>query len=253
MRQFYVTEKLYLMGVLRKLLAWLSVPVISLFAMVLYLARPFNPDNNRMLGWVVARFGRCILGMERPVEGRENMPRDRPTVVIANHQHNDDLFVMGDLLPPRTVTVGKSSLVWLPFFGQVFWLGGNVILNRGRSRKAIAAMQLVGETIAHDRKSLWVFPEGTRSHGKGLGSFKKGAFYAAIASGAPITMVCASEYADKTCGLLGRREPVAIRILPPIETTDLKPEDVPELIERCRSRMAEAITSITPASGAGSA
>jgi len=241
------------MGVLRKLLAWLSVPVISLLALVLYLARPFNPDNNRILGWVVARFGRWILGMERPVEGRENMPQDRPTVVIANHQHNDDLFVMGDLLPPRTVTVGKSSLIWLPFFGQVFWLGGNVILNRSRSRKAVAAMQLVGETIAHDRKSLWVFPEGTRSHGNGLGSFKKGAFHAAIASGAPITMVCASEYADKTCGLLGRREPVAIRILPPIETTDLNPEDVPELIAQCRSRMADAIAVITPASSVGSA
>ena len=253
MRQFYVTEKLYQMGVLRKLLAWLSVPVISLVALVLYLARPFNPDNNRMLGWVVARFGRFILGMERPIEGRENMPQDRPTVVIANHQHNDDLFVMGDLLPPRTVTVGKSSLVWLPFFGQVFWLGGNVILNRARSKKAVAAMQVVGETIAHDRKSLWVFPEGTRSHGKGLGSFKKGAFYAAIASGAPITMVCASEYADRTFGLLGRRESVAILILPPIETRDLEPGDVPELIEQCRSRMAEAIAAITPASSAGSA
>ncbi|MCG7198110.1 1-acylglycerol-3-phosphate O-acyltransferase [Marinobacter pelagius] len=241
------------MGVLRKLLAWLSVPLICLFALVLYLARPFNPDNNRLLGWSVARVGRFFLGMERPLEGQENMPRDRPTVVIANHQHNDDLFVMGDLLPPRTVTVGKSSLVWLPFFGQVFWLGGNVILNRSRSRKAVAAMQLVGDTIAHDRKSLWVFPEGTRSHGKGLGSFKKGAFHAAIASGAPITMVCASEYADKTCGVSGRREPVAIRILPPIETSGLKPEDVPELVERCRSRMAEAIAEITPASLAGSA
>jgi len=65
--------------------------------------------------------------------------------------------------------------------------------------------------------------------------------------------VCVSEYADKTCGLLGRREPVAIRILPPVETGDLSPEDVPALIERCRSRMAEAIASITPAAGVGSA
>ena len=99
------------MGIIRKLLAWLSVPIICLFALVFYAARPFNPDNNRILARVVARFGRAVLGMERPLEGWENMPQDRPTVVIANHQHNDDLFVVGDLLPPRTVTVGKSSLV----------------------------------------------------------------------------------------------------------------------------------------------
>lgn len=232
------------MGALRKLLAWLSVPVICLFALAFYLARPFNPDNNRLLGAAVARIGRALLGMDRPLEGREHMPTDRPTVVIANHQHNDDLFVMGDLLPPRTVTVGKSSLVWVPFFGQVFWLGGNVILNRARSHKAIAVMQATSEAISRDHKSLWVFPEGTRSQGRGLQKFKKGAFHAAIAAGAPITMVCARQYQDRTLGWAGRREPVAIRILPPIETAGLTTDDIPELMSRCRQQMAEAIAAL---------
>ena len=232
------------MGVLRKFLAWLSVPVICLIALVLYLARPFNPDNNRLLGAAVARVGRELLGMERPLEGRENMPQDRPTVVIANHQHNDDLFVMGDLLPPRTVTVGKSALVWVPFFGQVFWLGGNVILNRKRSKKAVALMQATSQAIARDRKSLWVFPEGTRSRGRGLQTFKKGAFHAAVAAGAPITMVCAQEYRDQAVGWSGRRESGAIRILPPVETEGLSTEDIPQLMARCHEQMAQAIASL---------
>lgn len=232
------------MGALRKLLAWISVPVLCLFALALYLARPFNPDNNRLLATALARVGRAFLGMDRPLEGREHMPTDRPTVVIANHQHNDDLFVLGDLLPPRTVTVGKSSLVWVPFFGQVFWLGGNVILNRARSHKAVAAMQATSEAIARDHKSLWVFPEGTRSRGRGLQKFKKGAFHAAVASGAPITLVCARHYEDKTLGLSGRREPVPVRILPPIETTGLTSEHVPELMARCHKLMAETIAEL---------
>ncbi|WP_084206845.1 lysophospholipid acyltransferase family protein [Marinobacter lutaoensis] len=234
------------MGLLRKLLAWLSVPVICLPALLLYLARPFHPDNNRLLGWAVARTGRWLLGMERRLEGAEHLPRQRPTVVIANHQHNDDLFVMGDLLPPRTVTVGKSSLVWVPFFGQVFLLGGNVILNRGQSRKAVAAMQAVSRALVAERKSLWVFPEGTRSHGRGLGAFKKGAFHAALASGYPITLVCASEYDGQTRGLFGRRAPVTVRILPPVETRGLSTEDVPALMAQCHRMMSEAIQAITP-------
>lgn len=234
------------MGMPRKLLAWLMVPVICLFALVLYVARPFNPDNNRLLARTIARVGRSLLGMERPLEGADNMPQDRPTVVIANHQHNDDLFVMGDLLPPRTVTVGKSSLIWIPFFGQVFWLGGNVILNRGRSHKAVAVMQATSEAISRDRKSLWVFPEGTRSRGRGLQSFKKGAFHAAIASGAPITMVCASQYYDRTLGGAGRREPVAIRVLPPIETAGLTVADIPQLMAQCHQQMDAAITALDP-------
>ncbi len=232
------------MGALRKLLAWVSVPVLCLFALVLYLARPFNPDNNRLLATVVARVGRALLGMERPLEGRENMPTDRPTVVIANHQHNDDLFVVGDLLPPRTVTVGKSSLVWIPFFGQVFWLGGNVILNRARSHKAVAAMQATSEAIVRDHKSLWVFPEGTRSQGRGLQKFKKGAFHAAVASGAPITLVCARQYQDKTLGWRGQREPVPVRILSPIETAGMTTADIPELMARCHKLMAETIADL---------
>ena len=234
------------MGMPRKLLAWLMVPVICLFALVLYVARPFNPDNNRLLARTIARVGRLLLGMERSLEGADNMPQDRPTVVIANHQHNDDLFVMGDLLPPRTVTVGKSSLIWIPFFGQVFWLGGNVILNRGRSHKAVAVMQATSEAISRDRKSLWVFPEGTRSRGRGLQSFKKGAFHAAIASGAPITMVCASQYYDRTLGWSGRREPVAIRVLPPIETAGLTVADIPQLMAQCRQQMEAAIADLEP-------
>ncbi|HLV77689.1 MAG TPA: 1-acylglycerol-3-phosphate O-acyltransferase [Marinobacter sp.] len=232
------------MAIARKVLAWLSVPVLCMLALIGYLARPFNPDNNRYLGWILARVGRGLLGMKRPLYGAENMPRNRPTVIIANHQQNDDLFVMGDLLPPRTVAVGKSSLVWVPFFGQVFLLGGNIVLNRRRSDQAVAAIQATSHAIRQESKSIWVFPEGTRSRGRGLGSFKKGAFHMAIEAGAPITMVCAGEYHGQASGWAGRRAPVPVRILPPVETRGLTSADVPELMARCHQQMAEAITGL---------
>lgn len=236
------------MGVLRKFLAWASVLVICLFALIPYIARPFNPDNNRLLARSISRVGCALLGMECTVIGRENMPRDRPTVVIANHQHNDDLFMLGQLLPPRTVTVGKKALIWVPFFGQVFWLGGNIILDRSQSRKAVAAMRATSNAISRERKSLWVFPEGTRSRGRGLQVFKKGAFHTAVAAGAPITMVCVSHYHDQTIGWTGRREPVVIRVLPPVETAGLTKDDVPRLIRECHDTMAATIDSLSPAS-----
>ncbi|MDI9244011.1 1-acylglycerol-3-phosphate O-acyltransferase [Marinobacter sp. CHS3-4] len=236
------------MGLLRKVLAWLSVPVICLFALLFYLARPFNPDNNRYLAWVIARVGRALLGIQCTVSGKDNIPTDRPTVVIANHQHNDDLFILGDLLPRRTVTVGKSSLVWVPFFGQVFWLGGNVIINRGRSTKAVAVMRATANAIREERKSLWVFPEGTRSRGRGLQSFKKGAFHSAVAAGAPITMICVSPYHDKTSGWSGRRESVSIRVLPPVETDGLTSDDIPNLMRDCHEAMQKTIETLPTSS-----
>jgi 1-acyl-sn-glycerol-3-phosphate acyltransferase len=232
------------MALLRKILAWTGVLLLCLLSLVLYLARPFNPDNNRILAGVCARFGRAVLGMQRPLYGAENMPKDCSMVVIANHQHNDDFLIVGDVVPRRLVAVGKLGLLWVPFFGQVFWLGGNVILNRSRSRKSVASMQAIGDAIVHERKSLWVFPEGTRSRGKGLQSFKKGAFYAAIASGAPLVMVCVGQYQDDSSGWLGRRKPVPLRILPAIETTGMTNKDIPELIARCHSAMAKAIAEL---------
>lgn len=89
-----------------------------------------------------------------------------------------------------------------------------------------------------------MFPEGTRSRGRGLGSFKKGAFHTAIAAGAPITMVCAGEYHGQTRGWAGRRKPVPVRILPPVETTGLTSSDVSELMARCHQQMADAITAL---------
>jgi len=191
------------MRLVRTILAWLLVLVVSLAGLAVCIARPFNPDNNCVLGRALSRTGRFVLGLKRPLAGLENLPQDRPTVMIANHQHNDDLFVLGDLLPPRTVTVGKSALAWVPFFGQVFWLGGNVMINRARSQQAVALVQASSDAITRDRKSLWVFPEGTRSRGAGLGKFKKGAFYAAISAGAPITMICAAAYRPESSGVLG--------------------------------------------------
>lgn len=239
------------MGAARKALAWLLVPVICMGALFYFLARPFNPDNNRRLGWVLARVGRRVLGIERPLIGADNMPRDRPTVIIANHQQNDDLFLVGDLLPPRTVIVGKSALRWLPFFGQVFWLGGNVFINRSRGRHSVGLMQAASAAIMGERKSLWVFPEGTRGRGQRLQTFKKGAFHVAIATGAPITMVCVGRYQGVTAGHGGSRQPVSIRILPPVETRDLTSADLPSLMARCHQQMDEAIEALAePRAGA---
>jgi 1-acyl-sn-glycerol-3-phosphate acyltransferase len=57
-------------------------------------------------------------------------------------------------------------------------------------------------------------------------------------------MVCVQEYADEAIGWTGRRESVAIRVLPPIETEGLTVDDIPELIERCHKKMSETIATL---------
>ncbi len=230
---------------IRPALAWLYCVVASCLGFLLCLVRPFNPENNRLIGRLFARGGRRCLGMRVEVEGRDNFAFNGPRVVIANHQHNEDVFVLGDILPPRTVVVGKSSLRWLPLFGQMLWLGGNVLINRGNRQRAIAALSVTAAALRQERKSVWIFPEGTRNHGGELLPFKKGAFHAAIAAGVPISMVCVSAYQGSK-GHGSHAEPVRVRILPPVSTRGLGTDDIPELMARCHEQMRQVIGELAP-------
>ena len=45
------------------------------------------------------------------------------------------MVTASNIVQPRTVTVGKS-LVWIPFFGPLYWLTGNLLIDRDNRAKA---------------------------------------------------------------------------------------------------------------------
>ncbi|WP_204271450.1 1-acyl-sn-glycerol-3-phosphate acyltransferase, partial [Citrobacter freundii] len=59
-----------------------------------------------------------------------------PSIYIGNHQNNFDMVTMSNAVQPNTVTVGKKSLVFIPFFGQLYWITGNILIDRGNRSKA---------------------------------------------------------------------------------------------------------------------
>ena len=228
------------MPALRLTLAWSYAAMVSLLGFGLCLLRPFHPGNNHWIARLYAWGGRPILGLNVCVEGREHLMGSQPRVVIANHQSNDDIFLLGDLLPSRGVVVGKSSLRWVPIFGQMFWLGGNVLINRKQGQKAKATIGATAQAMRVGRKSVWLFPEGTRSKGRGLLPFRRGAFLAAVTAQTPIVMICVSDYRSR-----GRQKtPVYVRVLEPVSTIGLAEGDVPELITRCHSAMDKTIQEL---------
>lgn len=108
--------------------------------MVIVLIRPFNPDNRRLCGRVYSLPALRFLGLDVDLQVDEFRKLNSPCVVVVNHLSNFDLFVMGSVVPRRTVTIGKKSLRWIPIFGQIYWLAGNVLINRGNPARAKQAM-----------------------------------------------------------------------------------------------------------------
>ncbi len=158
---------------LRMLLMGLHFMLAGVLGVLVGLCRPFNPDNSRLCARLYALPAMWILGLN--VKADVDSLRHKPgtCVVIANHQSNYDLFVFGNVVPYRTVCIAKKSLKWVPLFGQLFWLAGNVLIDRGNAYKARRAMLTTTHTLQHEDTSIWVFPEGTRNLGKGLLPFKE--------------------------------------------------------------------------------
>lgn len=229
----------------------IRVPLLALhfilagiLGVLIGLCRPFNPDNSRLYARIYGWPATWLMRMDIQAEVGPLFDQPPGCVIVANHQSNYDLFVLGHVVPPRTVCIGKKSLKWVPLFGQLFWLGGNVLIDRGNAYLARRAMQKTTLTLQEENTSIWVFPEGTRNPADQLAPFKKGAFHMAVDAGVPIVPVCVSRYARRVNLNGWRRSKVIIRSLPPIATAGLTHQDVPELMEQCRAQMQRCIDSM---------
>ena len=98
-------------------------------------------------------------------------------------------------------------------------------------------MQGAVDRIVQDKVSVWVFPEGTRSYGRGLLPFKTGAFHIAHQAKVPLVPICMSNTSKVRLNKWNNGR-VIIEILPPIQ-----PEGTParELAETIRQQMADKI------------
>lgn len=166
-----------------------------------------------------------------------------PAIYIANHQNLLDIFLLGQAWPNNSAVIGKQSLIWVPFFGIAYWLAGNIFINRKNKEKAWAMVDQVAETVHEKQLSFIFMPEGTRSKGRGLLPFKKGAFAAAIQAGVPIIPICASS----ACNIdLNQWHPKTayVSYLDPIPTAHLTENDAPALAEKCHALMLEKITEL---------
>lgn len=216
----------------------------GILGLLIGICRPFNPDNSRLCARLYSIPAQRMLRWKLTTDVQPLLDHQRSCVIVANHQSNYDLYVLGRVVPKRTVTIGKKSLKWVPFFGQLFWLAGNVLLDRGNAIQAKKAMLTTTDTLRHKDTSIWVFVEGTRNLGKGLLPFKKGAFQMAIAAGVPIIPVCASTYVKHMQLNRWDSGEIMIRSLPAIPTKGLTQEDLPQLIETCRNQMQQCIEAM---------
>ena len=124
--------------------------------------------------------------MQLHVEGLENLPGSGAVVLASNHLSNLDVFPMQLALSRPLFFMGKAELFKNPVLGWFLRQLGGFPVQRGVSDQWALnhARKVLDEGLI-----LAMFPEGTRSKGKGLSVAKTGAARLAIEKEVPIIPV----------------------------------------------------------------
>ncbi|EOW6742727.1 1-acylglycerol-3-phosphate O-acyltransferase [Cronobacter dublinensis] len=232
-----------MLSIVRMIIVVIYSLLVSVLGSIWCLFSPRNPRHVATFGHMFGRLS-TVFGLKVELRKPQGAEKYGNAIYIANHQNNYDMVTASKIVQPPTVTVGKKSLVWIPFFGQLYWLTGNLLIDRNNRSKAHGTIAEVVEQFRKRKISIWMFPEGTRSRGRGLMPFKTGAFHAAIAAGVPIIPVCVSNTHGKIKLNRWNNGLVIVEMLPPVDTQGWGKEQVRELAAHCRQLMEAKIAEL---------
>jgi 1-acyl-sn-glycerol-3-phosphate acyltransferase len=149
---------------------------------------------------------------DRHTQGAENLPASGPVIVAANHLTNFDVFPLQHALPRTIFYMGKAELYRNPALDWLLRQLGSFPVQRG-ARDAWAIDH--AEKVLRSGQVLGIFPEGSRSKGRGLRPAKTGVARLAQAVDCPILPVAihGTQYMFRH---FPRRTPVQINIGAPL-------------------------------------
>jgi 1-acyl-sn-glycerol-3-phosphate acyltransferase len=214
---------------------------INAVLFLIYLTRPFHRNNVYLAGQYYSTVTR-ILGLKIDLRVSKKVDSGQNYVFTANHQNSYDILTISKAALPGVVTVGKKSIKWIPIFGVIYWLSANIMIDRKNTGSARNTLKETLDKMKEKKLSIWFFPEGTRSYGRGLLKFKTGAFRLALEAQKAIVPVCASEMHNKVKLNRWNNGTVIVEVMDPIDL----PEGMSakQLATHVHSIMATKITQL---------
>ncbi len=232
-----------MLAIIRILLLAIAIVVSLIASLIAVIVRPFHRDNIYLLARLYGSMSK-IIGVKVTVRIPEHIKNGGPFVYICNHQNSWDLFTISSAVLPGTVSIGKKSIKWLPFFGQVYWLSGNILIDRKNRSKAIKSLDTAIKKIKDNNISIWFFPEGTRSRGRGLLPFKAGAFHTALDAQVDIVPICVNSTDSQVKLNRWNNGEIIVEYQEPVAIQDWNKETVHDLNKHCYQIMQQGIEKL---------
>jgi 1-acyl-sn-glycerol-3-phosphate acyltransferase len=155
---------------------WISLLISMILiipVLVLKLIGQKKPLNT-YVRIVTSRWSYIVLylsGIKTEYSAPEPFP-EGPFVIISNHQGYFDIPVLLSVLPISPAFIAKKELKNLPFFN--IWMNSLECLFIDRSDSPGSRRKIMNRLNTKGMNPLLLFPEGTRSQGNNLKSFRTG-------------------------------------------------------------------------------
>jgi 1-acyl-sn-glycerol-3-phosphate acyltransferase len=184
---------------------------------------------------------KMICRVNYKIEGKENIPHDRPGVILSKHQSTWETFMIPSLFNQPAIIL-KRELLWVPFFGWGLATVDPIAIDRGNTSSAMEQVISKGKQCLAEGRWILIFPEGTRIPVGKVGKYRAGGARLAVAAECPIVPIA------HNAGLYWPRrkfikQPGTVHMIigPAIETAGRKPEEV---LEQTKNWIEETVLTI---------
>ena len=162
---------------MKKILSYLLTPIYLIcFGLLLGIFHPVQMFTNWIWGYPVRKkavdvlnygllYSLKILGTKITFQGFENIPHNRPLIIVANHQSTLDIpAVIVGFRKNHPKFISKIELgKWIPSISYNLRHGGSVLIDRNNPRQSVKDILTLGKHIEAKNYAACIFPEGTRS------------------------------------------------------------------------------------------
>lgn len=242
---------------MRKLLAYpLTVIYFLAFGLLLIIFHPIQWVCLNVFGYQAHKksvdilnlgLTRCLLLLGNRVKFRNphQIPRDKPAIIVANHQSMYDIPPMiwhMRQLHPKFISkkeLGKG----IPSVSYNLRHGGSVLINRRHSEQALGEIRKIAAYANKNLRTVVIFPEGTRSKQGKMKNFKRGGLRTLLqempdARIIPVSINNSWKTVQYGAFPMGIGNVITFDVHPPLETMG---EDIETLIDKTETIVISSV------------
>jgi 1-acyl-sn-glycerol-3-phosphate acyltransferase len=241
---------------MKNILAYMLTPIYYLvFGLLLAIFHPIQ-----MIGWHVWGYpgqkraveilniliikSLWILGNRTQFIGADRIPKDKPLIIVSNHQSQYDIppvvWYFRKNYPKfiSKIELGKG----IPSISYNLRRGGSALIDRKNRSQAIKEIIKLGRAIEANNYSACIFPEGTRSKDGKVKRFKSGGIETLLKT-APSAVIVpfaidGNHLIQRTGFPMGVGIKATYTVLDPIERGNLSGE---EITDKCEQAIKKAL------------